>query len=309
MKNGKSEIIYVYPNTKKGDFPKQMKDKYDINNNLLFGICVEYFIKSDIIPTGRYKLEKDASLFDILRIIRSKMQYPVRLTINNIRTKEQLLDLLSKKLMMSKEDFNKILSNEKYCEAVGTDTTNVVGMIFPDTYEFYWDISPGKLMDAFKKQYDNFWNQYRLDKAKELGLSPKELTIIASIVEQESNKKDEFGKIGRLYINRYKINMPLQADPTIKFAIGDFSIKRISKQHLTVDSKYNTYKYAGLPPGPISLPKKETIDIILESEENPYLYMCAKEDFSGYHNFAVSYNEHLKNAKLYQKELDKRNIK
>lgn len=309
MKNGKSEIIYVYPNTKKGDFPKQMKDKYDINNNLLFGICVKYFIKSDIIPTGRYKLEKDASLFDILRIIRSKMQYPVRLTINNIRTKEQLLDLLSKKLMMSKEDFNKILSNEKYCEAVGTDTTNVVGMIFPDTYEFYWDISPGKLMDAFKKQYDNFWNQHRLDKAKELGLSPKELTIIASIVEQESNKKDEFGKIGRLYINRYKINMPLQADPTIKFAIGDFSIKRISKQHLTVDSKYNTYKYAGLPPGPISLPKKETIDIILESEENPYLYMCAKEDFSGYHNFAVSYNEHLKNAKLYQKELDKRNIK
>lgn len=309
MKNGKSEIIYVYPNTKKGDFSKQMKDKYDINNNLLFGICVKYFIKSDIIPTGRYKLEKDASLFDILRIIRSKMQYPVRLTINNIRTKEQLLDLLSKKLMMSKEDFNKILSNEKYCEAVGTDTTNVVGMIFPDTYEFYWDISPGKLMDAFKKQYDNFWNQHRLYRAKELGLSPQELTIIASIVEQESNKKDEFGKIGRLYINRYKINMPLQADPTIKFAIGDFSIKRISKQHLTVDSKYNTYKYAGLPPGPISLPKKETIDIILESEENPYLYMCAKEDFSGYHNFAVSYNEHLKNAKLYQKELDKRNIK
>lgn len=309
IKDGKSEIIYVYPNTKKEDFVKDMESKYVINNVFLFDICLKWFIKPEIVPIGRYKLEEGASIFNLLRIIRSRMQYPVKLTINNIRTKDQLLDLLSEKLMMTKADFNKILSNEKYCESVGTDTVNIIGMIMPDTYEFYWDISPGKLMDSFKRQYDIFWNTKRLSKAKELGLSPKELTIIASIVEQESNKKDEYGNIGRLYINRYRINMPLQADPTVKFAIGDFSIRRITKKHLMVDSKYNTYKYTGLPPGPISLPQKETIDFILESEDVPYLYMCAKEDFSGYHNFAVSYSGHLNNARLYQRELDKRNIK
>lgn len=309
LNGGKSEIIFVYPNTTKSDLSKEMHCKYKINNPFLFDFCLKYFIETNIIPTGRYKLEENASLFNFLRIIRSKMQYPVKITINNIRTKDQLLSLLSDKLMLSKDDFNKILSNEKYCEAIGSDTINIIGTILPDTYEFYWDITPGKLMDSFKKQYDKFWNNQRLDKAKVLGLSPKEITIIASIVEQESNKKAEYGKIGRLYINRYNINMPLQADPTVKFALNDFSIKRITKEHLSVKSPYNTYANKGLPPGPICIPNKQTIDAILNSDKHTFLYMCAKEDFSGYHNFATSYEEHLKNAKKYQQELDKRNIK
>lgn len=304
------EVRYVHlkKNCQMSDFIQETEYTVSVKYPFIFEQIAKIALRKGI-PTGRYAIDNKTTIFKFIRSVRAKRQYPVKLIINNIRTKNQLLNLISSKLMMSKEELSQLINNQRYCNAMGMDSTNIIELIFPDNYEFYWDVSPGVLMDSFKNYYDKFWNTERMALLDNLKLTKNEVTIIASIVEEESNKPKEYGKIARLYINRYKIGMPLQADPTVKFANNDFTLKRILKAHLQVDSPYNTYKYAGLPPGPIRLAKKSTIDSILQSEPNSYIYMCAKEDFSGYHNFATTYKEHKLNAIRYQKELNKRGIK
>jgi UPF0755 protein len=181
-------------------------------------------------------------------------------------------------------------------------------MFLPNTYEFYWTTSARDFTDRMKKEWEQFWTEERRQKAQAMGLTPEEVTTLASIVRAETNKADEMPRVAGVYLNRLRVNMPLQADPTLVFALGDFSIKRILAKDKAIDSPYNTYMYRGLPPGPINMPSITAIDAVLNAESHKYFYFVAKEDFSGYHTFSVNYDEHMKNARKYQKALKERGI-
>jgi UPF0755 protein len=182
-------------------------------------------------------------------------------------------------------------------------------MFLPNTYELYWNTSADELLERLNKEYKKFWTQERINKAEALNFTPVQVSVLASIVEAETKKNDEKPRVAGVYINRLNTNMPLQADPTLVFALRNFALKRVLKVHMEVDSPYNTYRYTGLPPGPINLPSLSAIDAVLNSEKHNYLYFSAREDFSGYHNFAENFNDHLKNARLYQKALNAANIR
>ncbi len=258
---------------------------------------------------GAFKVSKGESAFSVARHLRGGAPSSITLTFNNVRTKRELADRIGGLYMMGPDAMWKALNDEKLCAKYGMTTDNVVCLMLPDTYEFYWDITPEQLLNRMHDYYNEFWTDSRRAKAKALKLTPVQVEIVASIAEEESAKPDERGKIGRLYINRLNTGMRLQADPTVKFAIGDFSIRRITVPMTQYQSPYNTYRNAGLPPGPIRLPEKRTIDDILNSSPHDYIYMCAKEDFSGYHNFATTFDEHKAFAKKYQEALNSRGIK
>lgn len=261
-----------------------------------------------MIP-GAYKLDPEMSSVDVYRILSHGLQTPVKYTFNNIRTPEQFAARTAKQLMMDSASVMTLFRDTAFLSELGFDRDNIPGMFLPDSYEFYWTIEPRDLFKKMKKEYDRFWNEERRERAQALGFTPRELTVIASIAEEETNDKKERGTVARLYMNRVQINMPLQADPTVKFALQDFAIRRVLSAHLKYDSPYNTYLYAGLPPGPIRFPSKQTLQAILDSEPNEFLYMCAKEDFSGRHNFTKSFTEHQNNAIRYRKALNARGIK
>ncbi len=192
---------------------------------------------------------------------------------------------------------------------MGMTTDNVTGLFMADTYQFLWDVEPAKLMQHMKKFSDQFWNDERKAKAEKLGLSPNEVITLASIVEGETNKADEKGMVARLYMNRLKQHMKLQADPTVKFALKNFALRRITFEDCSVQSPWNTYYVFGLPPGPICLPEKSSIDAVLNAPQHNYIYMCAKEDFSGYHNFAETYAQHEAYAAKYHQALREKGIR
>lgn len=240
------------------------------------------------------------------RIARGR-QTPVTLTFNNVRTMKQLSEKIAGTIEITPRQF--LEGCEQVLHEKGFTREEYPAVFLPDTYEFYWTATAPQVVTRIWEHYNDFWNKEREDKAARLGLSPVQVATIASIAEEESAKQDERGKIGRLYINRFKKGMRLQADPTVKFAIGDFTIRRITNVMLSTESPYNTYRVNGLPPGPIRLPSGSTIDGILDSQEHDYLYMCAREDFSGYHNFSRDYAGHMNNARRYRAELDRRNIK
>ncbi|MCM1033092.1 MAG: endolytic transglycosylase MltG [Odoribacter sp.] len=262
-----------------------------------------------MIAHGSYLIEPGTSALRTANDISKGQQTPVRVTLNNMRTLDDLTKRLGSKIEASPSEFKEALtrllaSDEKYGKP-----EEFAAAFVPDTYEFYWTDSPETVISKLVAERDNFWNEERLAKAARLGLSPVEVTTIASIVEEESNKSDEHPMIARLYMNRLDKGMKLQADPTVKFAVGDFSLRRITGAHLRTDSPYNTYRNTGLPPGPIRIPRKSTIDAVLDAPDHNYIYMCAKEDFSGRHNFAVDYTTHKKNAKRYQAQLNRRGIR
>lgn len=257
---------------------------------------------------GAYKVGKGANAFDVWRMVSAGAQTPVRFTFNNLRTVEEFAEEASRQLAMERDALLPLLTDSAACGARGFSSAAMPAMLIPDTYEVYWSVSPEALLDKLGKAYGQFWNDARRKKAAELGLSPEEVATLASIVDSETAYKPEKGAIARLYLNRLKKGMLLQSDPTVKFAVGDAGLKRILGRHLAVESPYNTYRVAGLPPGPIRLPEKYTLDAVLDAPENDYLYMCAKEDFSGSHRFTGSYDVHLQNARKYQRELNGRGI-
>lgn len=256
---------------------------------------------------GAYYIEKGEKEIDIARRIKRGQQTPVKVTINNCRTLEQLAEKVAEKMELTRDEF---LAG---CEAVLPEAgfkskEQYAAAFFPDTYEFYWSSEPSKVVKRLLEYRNNYWTDERREKAKSMGLTPVKVATLASIVEEETNKSDERPKVARLYLNRLAKGMLLQADPTVKFALGDFGLRRITSAHLDVESPYNTYKHTGLPPGPIRVVNKSTLDAVLNAPDHKYLYMCAKEDFSGYHNFAVDYSTHLSNARRYQAELNRRKI-
>lgn len=257
---------------------------------------------------GLYHIYKGTNALNTMRHITSGGQSPVRLVINGFRSQQMLEQRISEKLDFPADSIHALLQDPAYLAKYGLTPENALALFFNDTYEMHWSNSPREVLHKIGRNYNIIWNEERRKAAAVLGLTPAEVCILASIVDEETNNLDEKGTIGRLYLNRLAIGMPLQADPTIRFALNDFTRQRLRSEDLKVESPYNTYTHRGLPPGPIRTPDARTIAAILESKPHKYLYMCAREDFSGTHKFAENYSEHLQNAARYQRALNERGI-
>lgn len=261
------------------------------------------------IRTGRYEIGEGEGALKVFRKLKNGLQSSVKLTVPSVRTAEKLAGAISKKMMIDSLSLYKALTDSAVCAKYGYTPETILCMFIPNTYELYWNMPLEKFLDKMNKEGNRFWNFGRQQKAKAMGLTREQVMTMASIVDEETANDAEKPMIAGMYYNRLKANMPLQADPTIKFAMNDFSIRRIYHNMLSVKSPYNTYKNTGLPPGPIRIPSVAGIDAVLNHVHHDYLYMCAKEDFSGTHNFAATYEEHLQNAAKYSDALNKRGIK
>ena len=301
--------LYISDDDQFEDVLEQIKDKSLLINDFTFKVLAKQIKYDQKIRPGRYKITPGMSNFILLRKLRGGKQDPVKLVINNIRTKEQLAGRLSSMIMADSLSIINALNDSVFLKQYDLNPYNAVIFFIPNTYEVFWDTDTKELFDRMKKEFNAFWNEDRLTKAAAIPMTQTEVMTLASIVEEETNKKKEHPIIAGLYINRLKINMPLQACPTIRFALNDYSINRVLIKHLKVKSPFNTYKNKGLPPGPIRLPSPATIDAVLNYEKHDYLFMTAKETLNGEHNFAVTYAEHSINAKKYQQELNRLGIK
>mgnify|MGYP001499247115 CR=1 FL=1 len=273
-----------------------------------FKQLAEYKKLSQAFHSGKYKIDKGMSVNSLINKLRSGNQEEVKLVFNNIRTKEQLAQRVSNQLELDGYDLLELLDDSNFLKKYGFNSNNILCMFIPNTYSFWWNTSDTGFVERMYKEYRKFWSEKRLSEANEIGLTPAEVAVLASIVEEENHRKDEQARIAGLYMNRLKKGMLLQSDPTVRFALGDFSIKRFLLKDLEIESPYNTYKYAGLPPGPIRIPEAHVVDAVLHYEKHNYLYMCAKEDFSGYHNFAVTSQQHALNAVKYHRVLNRQRI-
>lgn len=263
---------------------------------------------SENIRTGRYAIEPGDGPITIFRKLKSGRQTSLNLTIPESRTMDRLAAILSNKLMLDSATIAEALTSQEVCEKLGYDTCTIAAMFVPNTYDVYWNMSIDELLQRMQKEHDRFWKGDREAKAAEMQMTPIEVCTLASIIDEETSNNAEKPMIAGMYLNRLKEGMPLQADPTIKFALKQFELKRIYNKLLNTESPYNTYRNEGLPPGPIKIASIKGIDAVLNYTSHDYLYMCAKEDFSGTHNFARTYQEHLKNADKYTKALNERGI-
>ncbi len=284
-------------------------DQTDIINDVLTFSFVSKVMKyQDNVKPGLYTIPAKTNNLNLVKLLRSGRQTPVMVTFNNVRIKEDLAEKITRNLEINEQQFLDLLTDSINIRKFGFEEETIMAMFIPNSYEVWWNTSAEKLFDRMYNEYNKFWTEERKNKASQLGLSPNEVSTLASIVQAETQKADERPKVAGVYLNRLKINMPLQADPTLVFAAGDFNIKRVLNVHKEVESPYNTYKYTGLPPGPINLPEITALDAVLNYEDHAYLYFCAKEDFSGYHAFATNLTEHLSNARRYQAALNRSKI-
>ena len=262
---------------------------------------------SHVLP-GRYRISEQMSNNDLINMLRSGKQEPLMVTFNNLRTLDELAGVIADQLEADSATFANYFHDPETAEQNGFTRENFPVMFIPDSYEFYWNTSPEEFVKRMKREYIAFWSKGRIQKAEKDDLSPEQVSVLASIVEQESLHSDENPLIAGVFINRLNKGIPLQSDPTIIFALQDFNIHRVLNKQKLIDSPYNTYRNRGLPPGPICIPSKSAIDAVLNYEDHNYLYFCAKPDFSGYHNFAKTLSQHNKNARLYQQALNRRKI-
>lgn len=260
------------------------------------------------LHTGRYDVGSQASAFSVFRRLRNGSQSAVRLTIPILRTNEDLAEYLGREFQASADDFYMVLTDSTLLAKYNKTPATALCLFLPNTYEIYWDKTPAEILERMHREYRAFWTSARSAQAEAQELTPDEAFTLASIVEQETAYNPEKPQVAGMYLNRLRKAMPLQADPTVKYALGDFALRRIMHHHLKIDSPYNTYRYRGLPPGPICIPSLESLQAVLNAATHSYLYMCAKEDFSGSHNFATTYAEHLRNAEKYTQALDSRGI-
>ncbi|WP_268035922.1 endolytic transglycosylase MltG [Algoriphagus sp. PAP.12] len=279
-----------------------------ISDAVSFGFVAKVLDYQELVKPGLYTIKPDMTNLELVRLLRSGDQTPVKITFNNVRTKEDLAEKITANLEIDSTQFLNLIQDSVYIRKFDFDEETIMSMFIPNTYEVWWNTSPEALFDRMYREYNDFWTDARKDKAKQMGLNQKEVSTLASIVQAESQKSDERPRIAGVYLNRLRLNMPLQADPTLVFALGDFSLKRVLNIHKETESPYNTYKYAGLPPGPINLPDINSLEAVLNAEDHKYLYFCAKEDFSGYHSFATSLAQHNANARRYQAALNQARI-
>ncbi|MEX1238185.1 MAG: endolytic transglycosylase MltG [Cyclobacteriaceae bacterium] len=268
-----------------------------------FSFLAKLMAYDEQVKPGRYVINPNLTNIEAIRILRAGIQEPVKITFNNVRLVKDLGERITKNLNMKPPEFEAALVKFTMNNSYGFNKDNILCMFIPNTYEVYFNVSPEDLIDRMHQEYEKFWNEERRQKAEAVGLTPIEVSILASIVQAESVKKDEAPIIAGLYINRLRKDIPLQADPTLVFAVGDFTLKRVLNEHKEIDSPYNTYRNRGLPPGPVNMPEVFALEAVLNYTQSNYLYMCAKEDFSGQHNFTHSYRQHLNNAAKYQRAL------
>lgn len=274
-----------------------------VNDMVSFSFLARLYDYDKAIKPGRYRLSRNMTNLQAIKLLRAGIQEPVNVTFSYVRLASELGERITKNLSISSEQFYSALNKFIDKNDEGFDKNNILCMFIPNTYEVYYNITPDELIQRMNREFHIFWNTERNSKAEKIGLSPIEVSILASIVQAETVKEDEAPKIAGLYLNRLKRNIALQADPTLVYAVGDFSLKRVLNEHKQVDSPYNTYKHTGLTPGPINMPQISSIDAVLNAESHNFIYMCAKEDFSGYHNFTSTLKEHLVNARNYQRTL------
>ncbi|HEY4797509.1 MAG TPA: endolytic transglycosylase MltG [Bacteroidia bacterium] len=306
----KSKIIYIPTGSSFTDVLDTLKANSILKNEKMFLWIAKIKKYQDKIKPGRYRIMSGMNNNEIINLLRAGLQYPVTVTFTNIRTKEQLVSHVCKKLETDSIQLLALLSNDQYLkENLGLRSETVLTLFIPNTYEFNWNTSAKQFVERMQNEYKKFWTAERKSKAKQLNLSPTQVSILASIVQAEQLQfPEERPAIAGLYLNRLRIGMELQSDPTIIYALGDFTINRVLDRDKEVDSPYNTYKHFGLPPGPIYVPEISSIDAVLNPQKNEFLYMCAKEDFSGKHNFAKTLEEHNRNAEKYRKALTKNKI-
>jgi len=306
-KGGKS-TIYI----PEGTTYEQAMDSVVANLEIRNRKVLEWVAKKKNYPVfvkpGKYIIDRSLSYNELVNILRGGKQTPVKITFTNIRTLNEIAGKIGGQIEADSSQIISFFSDPENYKDDGFRKEDVISVFIPDTYEFYWNTSAGRLYSRMLREYRKFWDKERVQKSKEIGLNPAEVSILASIVDQEASKQDEKPRIAGVYLNRLKRGIPLQADPTVKFALNDFTINRILYKHLEIDSPYNTYKYAGLPPGPIGCPSVDGIDAVLNAEKHEYLYFAAKADFSGYHNFSRTLSEHNRYANQYQRELNKKKI-
>ena len=304
----KGEYLYIHTGANYEQVKAELQEDGFISDMFSFDLLAQRAQLPAHIHAGKYRIGREMSNFNIIRMLRSGRQTPVKLVIYKLRTKRDLIVLLSSNLEADSASLQQMMTDKAYLTAFGLDTNTVMCAIMPDTYDFYWNTNADKAFRKIFKNYARYWDAAHRDEAGKQGLSQKQAIIIASIVDEETNLSDDKPKIASVYINRLQKGMKLQADPTVKFALGDFTIRRVAGAMLTNTSPYNTYLYEGLPPGPICTPAISSIEAVLQAPKTNYLYFCAKEDFSGHSAFAATFDEQLKNARAYQKALDARGI-
>ena len=305
---GDKSVIYI---PEKASY-KQVMDSVKVNLVIKNQKVLDWIAQKKkyprLVKPGKYVIDKSLSYNELINILRGGRQTPVKITFSNIRTMNDVAGRFGGQIEADSVQIMMYFSDPQNYNRDGFKPEDIISLFIPDTYEFYWNTGAERLYNRMLREYHKFWNRERIQKSDAINLIPTEVSTLASIVDEEAIKRDEMPTIAGVYLNRLKRGIPLQADPTIKFAINDFTINRILYKHLEINSPYNTYKHAGLPPGPIRCPSIEAIDAVLNAEKHDYLFFAAKPDFSGYHNFSRTLSEHNRYANQYQRELNKRRI-
>ncbi|MBD1362505.1 endolytic transglycosylase MltG [Mucilaginibacter sp. ZT4R22] len=304
----KQEYLYIRTGSDFHDVYKIIIDKGIVKDTTTFMWAAHNMNYVNRVKSGKYRLKSGMSNRSLINMLKSGNQEPVKLAIHNIRLKEQFAGFLAKKLEPDSVAMLRLLDSAAFVEKYGFTTENVYTMFLPNSYEFYWNTTPEKFFERMYANYQKFWTPERKAKAAAINLTQQQVSILAAVVDAEALHDDDMPAVAGLYLNRLKKGMKLETDPTVIFAVGDFTIKRVLRKDLMKDSPYNTYMYAGLPPGPIMMPSINAINSVLDYQHNDYLYMCAKEDFSGYHNFANNEAQHQINARKFQQALNQRHI-
>lgn len=306
---GRDPVRYfIAPETSFDELMTGFRQQEIFENEMAFRF-VARFMEFDTPKPGWYEFKKGMNNVEAVRMLRIGEQIPLRITFNNIRLKPELAGRLTRYLQADSAALLQRLNDPEVAQKYGFTTETFPCMFLPNTYQMFWDTDADELLDRMKREYDSFWNETRRAKADSLGMSPVEVGILASIVDAETIHADEKPKIAGVYLNRLERGQRLEADPTVVYALGDFSIKRVLLRHLEVESPYNTYRNAGLPPGPIRVPSLTGIKAVLNAEDHKFLFFCAREDFSGYHSFARTSAEHSRNAARYRRALNRRGIR
>lgn len=305
----KQEYLYIRTGSNFADVYKTIREQGIVKDSASFLWAAHKQKYTNRVKAGRYHLHAGMSNRNLIRMLVLGQQEPVKIALKNLRQKENFAGYISKKLEADSASIIALLDSADYVHKLGFTPDNVYAMILPNTYDFNWDLSAKKILGKMYGEYLKFWTPERKKKANAIGLNPVKVSILASIVDAEALHDNEMPAIAGLYLNRLKKGMKLESDPTVIYAANDFTIHRVLNKQLAINSPYNTYMYTGLPPGPIMMPSMNAINSVLDYQKNDYLYMCAKEDFSGYHNFATNVAQHLINAHKFQQALNERNIK
>jgi len=306
--NNINQVIYIPTGSSYEQVLDTLESKFVIKNKKVLNWVARKKNYPALIKPGRYIIGNNLSYVSLINLLRSGKQVPVKITFSNVSTLNQIAGKIGRQIEADSSRIISFFSDNSNFAGDGFKKENIISLFIPNTYEVYWNTDAKEVYTRLLKEYRIFWNDQRLSKAKEKGLDTKEVSTLASIIDDEASRSDEKPRIAGVYLNRLRMGIPLQADPTVKFALNDNSITRILKKDLLVDSPYNTYIHSGLPPGPIGCATIDGIDAVLNSEKHDYIYFAARADFSGYHNFSRTLSEHIRYASLYQKELDKRKI-